>query len=118
MTYIVGLYLACGAAAIYGVETGRKALTAVTKPATTLLLLVVLGWPHSTLTWLVAVGIVLSLAGDGALLSDGTRAFLVGLGCFLGAHLAYIAGFLSVAHWSPAVVGCALVVGGVTFWLL
>jgi len=38
-------------------------------------------------------GIGLSAGGDVALLGDGDRAFLTGVGSFLGAHLAYMAAF-------------------------
>ncbi len=42
----------------------------------------------------------LSWAGDVALLGPGERAFLTGLGSFFGAHLAYVATFLT--HRDPA----------------
>lgn len=38
-------------------------------------------------------GLGLSAGGDVALLGDGDRAFLAGVGSFLGAHVAYIAAF-------------------------
>ncbi|MBS2937333.1 lysoplasmalogenase [Nocardioides sp. J2M5] len=43
----------------------------------------------------------LSWGGDVALLGDGERAFLAGVGSFFGAHVAYVAGFLSVRDPEP-----------------
>jgi len=40
---------------------------------------------------------VLSAVGDVALLWDSNRAFMVGLGAFLLAHIAYVIAFLGVA---------------------
>lgn len=45
-------------------------------------------------TRLLVVAIALSWAGDVALSFPGTLGFIVGLGCFLGAHVVYIAIFL------------------------
>lgn len=47
----------------------------------------------ATARWLV-LAIALSWAGDVALSFPGTVGFVVGLGCFLGAHVVYIAVFL------------------------
>ncbi|HEV7888273.1 MAG TPA: lysoplasmalogenase family protein, partial [Acidimicrobiales bacterium] len=55
--------------------------------------------------WFVAA-LVLSLAGDVALMLDK---FEVGLGSFLLAHLAYIAGFLALGAALPRFLGAALV---------
>ncbi|MBT8240924.1 MAG: lysoplasmalogenase [Acidimicrobiia bacterium] len=42
--------------------------------------------------WVLAA-LLLSAIGDAALLSDSTKAFLIGLGSFLVAHLAYVGAF-------------------------
>jgi uncharacterized membrane protein YhhN len=89
-----------GALAIVGAETGRKALVVVFKPAATLALLPVVGFPPAdTFAWLIDAGIVLSLVGDVALIGDGDREFLVGTVAFLGAHVCYTAAFFSRVAW-------------------
>jgi uncharacterized membrane protein YhhN len=93
-------FLVSGALAIGGEELGRPALRAIFKPITTALLLAVIGWPETTLARAVAVGVLFSLLGDILLISRTELAFLAGLGAFLLAHLAYIAGFV----WSGAAV--------------
>src|SRR4051812_44443993 len=96
--------IASGALAIAGIERGVRWLTLVFKPLSTLLLLAVAGWPHTSFAQLVWAGIFLSLIGDVALLSEGDKAFAVGLVAFLAAHVTYIIANLGVAHWSPLVV--------------
>jgi uncharacterized membrane protein YhhN len=115
---VIVLYLLSAAAAVYGVESRRPLLPVLTKPLTTMLLLFVVGRPTTTFDWLVVVGIVLSLVGDVILLRDTTRAFLMGLVVFLGAHLSYIAAFAGVAHWSGRVAFHALVMALVTGLLM
>jgi uncharacterized membrane protein YhhN len=105
----VALLILGGALAIAGIELGHPALTTVFKPLTTLILLTIVGPPTTRFAWYVRVGILLSLAGDVALLSDGMLAFSIGLGAFLLAHLAYATGAFSVGGFSPRV----LVVSGV-----
>lgn len=67
-------------------------------------------------TWL-AIGLVLGAVGDIALMYDGPRAFLAGLGAFLLGHAAYVAGFaaeLPIDRWlegSP-VPTIAVAIGG------
>ena len=93
----------------------------VAKPLATVLL-IALAWPRGADTpktrRLVLVGLVLSLAGDVALLWPD-RGFLPGLIAFLLAHLAYIAAFCTRARlfvrWQPfaayaGVAGAILVV--------
>ena len=60
-----------------------------------------MGWPHDLFAWCIAIGFVLSLVGDVALLGDSNRAFIVGLAAFLLGHVAYVIAFISVAVWSP-----------------
>jgi uncharacterized membrane protein YhhN len=92
-----------GALAVFSAERQLAWLHIPTKPLTTALLALIVGWPRTRLAVWVDVGIALSVIGDIALLDAGKRAFLVGLAVFLLAHLAYGAAFASVAVWSPHV---------------
>lgn len=72
--------------------------------------------------WLLVAALSLSTIGDLAISRDGERAFLIGLGAFLAAHLSYVPLFLSVAEgwhgWRIAlVVALAAVAGAMTRWL-
>ena len=107
-----------GLLAIQGHEKGARALEVVFKPLTTILLLAVIGVPHTTFAWLVSAGVVLSLAGDIALLGNTNRVFMVGLGAFLLAHVAYTIAFLGAAVWSPLVPVVAVVMLLSSIWLL
>jgi len=103
-------YAASASVALYALERGMRPLALVTKPLTTVLLLPIVGPPTSTLRELVWAGVIASVAGDAALLGAGTVAFMIGVGCFLIAHAAYIAAFATVAVWSAASwAGVALV---------
>jgi len=108
----------CGMLAIAGTEFGPPALTMIFKPLTTLLLLVVVGRPTSAFASFVDAGIALSLVGDIALLSDGNLAFKVGLGAFLLAHIAYVAGGVTVGVFSPRLLVVAALVMTSTSFLL
>ena len=105
----VAAVIVSGALAIAGIERGVPLLTRIFKPLATILLLAIVGWPHSSFAWLVVAGILLSLVGDVALLSDSDRAFMVGLVGFLAAHVLYIIANLSVAVWSPIPIVVGLV---------
>jgi uncharacterized membrane protein YhhN len=107
-----------GLLAIQGHERGVRWLEVVFKPLTTILLLFVIGVPHTTFAWLISAGVVLSLVGDVALLGNTDRVFMVGLGAFLLAHVAYTIAFLGVAVWSPLVPVYAVVMLVATIWLL
>jgi uncharacterized membrane protein YhhN len=78
-------------------------------------------WQSSFGRW-VLVALVLSWAGDACLLSRRRREFLIGLACFLLAHLVYSVALvqLGVDRESLLLAGLVLtVVGfGVAFWLL
>jgi uncharacterized membrane protein YhhN len=91
-----------GALALYALEHGRRRLALVTKPLTTILLLLIVGRPTSRFSELVCVGLVASVAGDAVLLGAGPTPFMIGLGFFLIAHLAYVAAFATVGVWSAA----------------
>jgi len=106
-----------GALAIWAAER-RSWVHAFSKPLATALLLIIVGRPATRLAWWVDVGIVLSIVGDTALLSQGQGAFIVGLAAFLLAHLAYVVGFAGVAAWSPLVAVVALLALVATTFIL
>jgi uncharacterized membrane protein YhhN len=99
-----------GTLALYAFERGLRRLALVTKPLTTLLLLFIVGRPSSAFSGLVWAGLIASAAGDAALLGNGSTAFMIGLGCFLLAHLTYVVAFATMGSWSGASwAGLALV---------
>jgi uncharacterized membrane protein YhhN len=104
--------------AIMGAERRVRWLEFVFKPVTTLLLFAVIGVPTNNFARLVTAGVALSVAGDVALLWHTDKAFMVGLGAFLLAHVAYVIAFLGVAVWSPHVAVVAVVVSASSIILL
>ena len=110
--------VAVGAVAILAVERHVAWLQALTKPLATALLFAIVGWPHTGLAAWIDAGIALSIVGDVALLSASDGAFLVGLGAFLLAHLAYVIGFAGVAAWAPSVGVVAALTGTLTVMVL
>ncbi len=110
--------LVSGALAIIGAERNARVLVAIFKPLTTILLLAVVGMPETAFARWVAIGIVLSVIGDAALLWPGNRAFIVGLAAFLLAHVSYVVAFVGAAVWSAHVAVVALVMLPVTVALL
>jgi len=118
---LVAVFLASAAVAVASSLSGRRFALVLAKPLTTALLLVVAGPIGSRLSWLIHAGIVFSLAGDTILLFPTKSAFLVGLGIFLLAHLAYIVGFVGVAGGAlfaaPALVAAAVVLTASAFLL-
>lgn len=114
----VAIALAAAVAIGAGLGLLPAAWVFVAKPLTTVLL-IVLAWPRGIdtpkLRRLVLIGLVLSLAGDVALLWP-KEGFLPGLIAFLLAHMAYIAAFCTRARffvrWPPFVV-YAVVAGAV-----
>jgi len=114
----VAAVIVSGALAIAGIERGVPWLTRIFKPLATVLLLVIVGWPRSSFAKLVIAGILLSLVGDVALLSDSEGAFMVGLVGFLAAHIVYIIANLGVAVWSPLPIVVGVIVLASTMILL
>ena len=120
------LPMAIALAAAVAIGAGLGLLPAgwvfVAKPLTTVLL-IALAWPRGAdtpkLRRLVLVGLVLSLAGDVALLWP-KEGFLPGLVAFLLAHLAYIAAFCTrarfLSRWTPF-AAYAVVAGAVLMHL-
>lgn len=80
------------------IATGLGALAAPTKaalmPALLLALLVGVPGVRSEVTLWAGLGVLLSWAGDVLLASPGDIGFLVGLGCFLLAHVSYLVLYL------------------------
>jgi uncharacterized membrane protein YhhN len=90
----IALVLAFGVLAIFGAETGRRAVTAVAKPIATAALLLVVGAPSAgTVTQLISIGILFSVVGDAFLVAQSDRAFMAGTAAFLTAQLLYAAAF-------------------------
>src|SRR5262245_26710736 len=114
---VIGVALV-GALAIAASELGMRKLILVFKPLATILLLPVVGWPHTSFARLVIAGILLSLVGDIALLSKNANAFQVGLCAFLIAHVIYIVANLGVAVWPPWIAAVAVAIGIATVVLL
>jgi uncharacterized membrane protein YhhN len=110
--------LVVAALAVLSAERRIVWLHVPTKPLTTALLFLIVGWPATRLAWWIDAGIALSVVGDIALLSASEGAFLVGLGAFLLAHLAYVVAFAGVAVWSPHVAVVAVATITVTVFVL
>lgn len=97
--------LVTGIVALWGLDQRVFWVGAVFKPVTTLWLFPILGRLRTAMHRKVAVGLVFSLLGDGALLRVEPLWFKVGLGAFLVTHLCYIA-----ALWPVTVRGLRPVV--------
>jgi uncharacterized membrane protein YhhN len=104
--------------AVFSAERRIVWLHVPSKPLTTALLFLIVGWPATRLAWWIDAGIALSIVGDAALLGSGKGAFLVGLGAFLLAHLAYVVAFAPLAVWSPHVAIVAFATITVTVLVL
>jgi alkenylglycerophosphocholine hydrolase len=107
------LYAAAAAVGLLGVLAQKQVLFGIAKPVATVLLLAVLGvLPADQRGYLLAGGIVLSLAADIALLADGRAALASGLMLFLLAHLCY-----GLAFWGARPGGWLLAPGLAIFGL-
>lgn len=93
---VIGLLTAAsGVAAVVADRAGRGPAFYLLKPLTTVFIIALAALaPTSDYRTLLLVGLVLSLAGDVALMFSSNRAFLLGLGSFLLAHLAFVFAFL------------------------
>lgn len=118
--FCVAALVALVAAEFTGSRRGRY----VSKPTASVAFIVVAcllapGF-HGYAGWVVA-GLVLGALGDVALMFEGERAFLGGLGAFLLGHLAYVIAFVLVqplAHWNGWVVPAPVVVAALVYaWL-
>jgi alkenylglycerophosphocholine/alkenylglycerophosphoethanolamine hydrolase len=110
--------LVVAALAVFSAERRIVWLHVPSKPLTTALLFLIVGWPTTRLAWWIDAGIALSVVGDIALLGSGEGAFLVGLAAFLLAHVAYVVAFVGVAVWSPHVAVVALLTVTATVFVL
>ena len=86
----------------------------VTKPLVLALLVLaaaLAGATDSAAGWWLLAALAVSLVGDVALLSDSEPRFVLGLGSFLAAHLAFVVAFahLGMPRAALALVGLALV---------
>lgn len=105
-------------------RAGRHPAFFLLKPATTLLLLGA-AWTAPAAdpvyrNWICA-GLLLSTCGDIALMYEGERAFMAGLGSFLVAHVLFILGFAAAAPLAvPPLWTLAVVIPALLFfaWLL
>jgi uncharacterized membrane protein YhhN len=86
-----------GTLAIAGAELKRVTWVRIGKPVATASLLLVVGGAEGAFSSLIAAGLLLSLAGDVALIGDADESFVLGAGIFFVAHLCYAAAFLGVA---------------------
>jgi alkenylglycerophosphocholine/alkenylglycerophosphoethanolamine hydrolase len=114
----LSLFFASGAVGVFAAETGRSRLLCVAKPVTTMLLLGVIGVPHTPFAGCIAAGVLFSLVGDVALLFTTNGAFMVGLASFLVAHILYTVAFISRARLTGSVLLYAAAIGLVTLLLL
>lgn len=99
----------------WAATVGARRAESVLKPLVLLALLAAawaMGAPDSAAGWWVLAALVLSLAGDVALLSESEARFVAGLASFLLAHVAYVVAFALTGMPSGrlALVGAALVV--------
>jgi uncharacterized membrane protein YhhN len=112
---VAGAFLIAAAVAAlvdwWAVARGRRAVESWAKPLTMALLVGVAataGDPDGGVRACIVAGALLGLVGDVALLGDGMRAFMVGLGAFAFGHLAYAVAAV-VVGFDPtwAVIGAA-----------
>jgi uncharacterized membrane protein YhhN len=117
MTGVAAGWLALALAAAvtdwFAVDSGRRPLELVAKPLTMVALILATlaadpGEPDAR-AWFV-VALVMSLAGDVALMLKVRSLFVVGLASFLVAHLAYVVGLAGFGlHGAGLLVGLAVV---------
>jgi uncharacterized membrane protein YhhN len=72
-------------------------------------------------TFWITLGLILSLGGDVALMFTSSRAFLIGLVCFLLAHIVYAIGFTlpNGFHRQDLIVGAILImIGAAVYYYL
>lgn len=114
--WIMAVVLA-GAVTIAGENTGCRWQVYISKPLTTVLILIG-AWllaGDGVYGWLVVIGLLFSLAGDVFLMLPADR-FRAGLASFLVAHLFYIAALAQGLGWGWVSLPVVLVVG--VLWLL
>lgn len=110
MTGLDAVLLVALAAAVVAdwsaVATSRRGVELVAKPASTAILVALAatsGAPGGVARAALVIGAVFGLAGDVALLGNGERAFIVGLGSFAAGHVAYVVAALAVGVSAPNV---------------
>jgi uncharacterized membrane protein YhhN len=116
-TIAVSVFAALALVALAATNGRSPRLYALAKPATTISLFLVTGWPGADFSIAVVVALVFSLFGDIALLRiDSTRHFLAGVGFFFVAHVALTYAFLfgGGAGWAVGVGVAGLLALGVS----
>jgi uncharacterized membrane protein YhhN len=119
---LIPILIVTVSALVWARRTDHRMVEYVSKPASTLLVIAIallsLGQPGAVpaYTWLIVLGLVLSLGGDVSLMLRTNRWFLIGLVLFLLAHVAYSIAFTArsgfrPADWIAALVLAALGVG-------
>ncbi len=116
--------VACLVGLVVAERIGSRRGRYVTKPAASaafiLAALTLSATGTSYGTWIV-VGLVLGAGGDVALMFEGEKAFLAGLGTFLLGHVAYVVAFAAVTPYQAWATPLALVplagAAAVTCWL-
>lgn len=112
---LLGLFLLSAAACLAAVAAGRPDWVLAAKPIPALALAALLLPAATAYGRLVAGGLLLSAAGD-ILLELGPERFLLGVGAFFLAHLAYIAAFVSAEkRWRLFAAVPALMLGLLVF---
>ncbi|MBI2070640.1 MAG: lysoplasmalogenase [Elusimicrobia bacterium] len=110
--FCLAVFMGSALTSFYAVEKRRPGLLALAKPLTTLALIGVAGFPpEGFFNGMIAAGLLFSLGGDIALLSDKDKPFLIGLSLFLLAHLCYIVAFLGQARWASFMMPGSLFLG-------
>lgn len=113
---LIGAITVSAAVTIIADIRDMKRLRMFAKPLTTILICTLAAIPlmksPALFAVLIAVGLVLSLGGDIALLSRKESAFMIGLVLFLSAHILYTISFLSLSPFVPAdaVTGAVLLI--------
>ncbi|HNS49676.1 MAG TPA: lysoplasmalogenase [Anaerolineae bacterium] len=95
-------------ALVWARRTDHRLVEYISKPFSTLLVIAIallaLGQPGvmPAYTWVIALGLLLSLGGDVSLMLRTNRWFLIGLVLFLLAHVAYSVAFSMRSGFQPA----------------
>jgi uncharacterized membrane protein YhhN len=118
---VVSALAAMGCEVIAERSGKRPSLFLLLKPLTTILITATLFASGHAPSWLLLSAFVFALIGDIALMFEGDKAFLAGLGSFFIAHIAFVAVFIGDAGLhAPPLWTMAFVVYAIALfaWLL